>query len=109
MGASGKMDARIPPDAGEQSLRLKLRPAVRVLACYLVVGVTSAANSSLKCTGARIGGPGRFKVMPETGTRVFAGKQKRPAQTPANHVICKMLVPAKLAFGSGSCSERFLL
>ena len=32
MGASGKMDAEIPPDAGERCLRLKLRPAVRVLA-----------------------------------------------------------------------------
>ena len=50
MGASGKMDAEIPPDAGEQSLRLKLRPAVRVLACYSVVGVTSVANSSFMCT-----------------------------------------------------------
>ena len=66
MGASGKMDARIPPDAGDQGLRLKLRPVVRELACYSVVGVTSAANSSLKCTGAHIGGPGRFRVMPGT-------------------------------------------
>ena len=33
MGASGKMDAKIPPVAGELSLRFKLRPAVRVLAC----------------------------------------------------------------------------
>ena len=98
MGASGKMDAKIPPDAGEQSLRLKLRPAVRVLACYLVVGVTSAANSSLKCTGAHIGGPGRFRVMPGIGVRVFAGKQKRPAQTPVNRVIRKMLVPARTRY-----------
>ena len=33
MGASGKMDAKIPPVAGELSLRFRLRPAVRVLAC----------------------------------------------------------------------------
>ena len=32
MGASGKMDAKIPPVAGELSLRFRLRPAVRVLA-----------------------------------------------------------------------------
>nr|DAF08214.1 MAG TPA: hypothetical protein [Caudoviricetes sp.] len=34
MGASGKMDAEIPPDAREQCLRFRLRPAVRVLAQY---------------------------------------------------------------------------
>ncbi len=50
MGASGKMDAEIPPDAGEQCLRLKLRPAVRVLAQYSVSSVTSVANSSFLCT-----------------------------------------------------------
>jgi len=44
-GAGGKVDARIPPDAGEQSLRLKLRPAVRAPACYSLVRVTAAANS----------------------------------------------------------------
>lgn len=37
MGASGKMDAEIPPDAREQCLRFKLRPDVRVLASYSVV------------------------------------------------------------------------
>ena len=50
MGASGKMDAEIPPDAGEQCLRFKLRPAVRVLALYSIVGVTAVANSSFLCT-----------------------------------------------------------
>ena len=50
MGASGKMDAEIPPDAGEQCLRFKLRPAVRVLALYSVVGITAVANSSFMCT-----------------------------------------------------------
>ena len=52
MGASGKMDAEIPPDAREQCLRFKLRPAVRVLAQYSIVGVTAVANSSFLCTGA---------------------------------------------------------
>ena len=50
MGASGKLDAEIPPDAGEQCLRFKLRPAVRMLALYSIVDVTSVANSSLMCT-----------------------------------------------------------
>ena len=50
MGASGKMDAEIPPDAREQCLRFKLRPAVRVLALYSVVGITAVANSSFMCT-----------------------------------------------------------
>ena len=50
MGASGKMDAEIPPDAREQCLRFKLRPAVRVLALYSVVGITAVANSSFLCT-----------------------------------------------------------
>ena len=35
MGASGEMDAEIPPDAREQCLRFKLRPAVRKLALYI--------------------------------------------------------------------------
>mgnify|MGYP000884729927 CR=1 FL=1 len=50
MGASGEMDAEIPPDAGELCLRLKSRPAVRVLACYSVDGVASVANSPYLCT-----------------------------------------------------------
>jgi hypothetical protein len=64
MGASGKMDAEIPPDAGEQCLRLKLRPAVRVLALYSVVGVTAVANSSSLCTrNDHIGEPEQFNVF----------------------------------------------
>ena len=50
MGASGKLDAEIPPDAREQCLRFKLRPAVRMLVLYSIVDVTSVANSSLMCT-----------------------------------------------------------
>ena len=50
MGASGKMDAKIPPVAGELSLLFKLRPAVRVLASYSVVSVTAVANRSFLCT-----------------------------------------------------------
>ena len=64
MGASGKMDAEIPPDAGEQCLRLKLRPAVRVLALYSVVGVTAVANSSSMCTrNDHVGDPEPFNVL----------------------------------------------
>ena len=64
MGASGKMDAEIPPDAGEQCLRFKLRPAVRVLALYSVVGVTAVANSSFLCTrNDHVGEPEQFKAL----------------------------------------------
>lgn len=64
MGASGKMDAEIPPDAGEQCLRFKLRPAVRVLAQYSVVGVTAVANSSFLCTRSdHVGEPEPFIVV----------------------------------------------
>ena len=64
MGASGKMDAEIPPDAGEQCLRLKLRPAVRVLAWYSVVGITAVANSSSMCTrNNHVGDPEPFNVL----------------------------------------------
>lgn len=67
MGASGKMDAEIPPDAGEQCLRLKLRPAVRVLALYSVVGVTAVANSSSLCTrNDHVGDPEPFNVLLRT-------------------------------------------
>ena len=67
MGASGKMDAKIPPVAGELSLRFKLRPAVRVLASYSVVSVTAVANRSFLCTRTdHIGEPGRFNVMSGT-------------------------------------------
>ena len=68
MGASGKMDAEIPPDAREQCLRFKLRPAVRVLALYSVVGITAVANSSFLCTrNDHFGDLGRFNVVPGTG------------------------------------------
>lgn len=76
MGASGKMDAEIPPDAGEQCLRFKLRPAVRVLALYSVVGVTAVANSSFMCTrNDHVGEPEPFIVLLRTPrTRVcFCG------------------------------------
>lgn len=64
MGASGKMDAEIPPDAGEQDLRFKLRPAVRVLALYSVVGVTVVANSSSLCTwNDHVDDPEPFNVV----------------------------------------------
>ena len=64
MGASGKMDAEIPPDAGEQCLRLKLRPAVRVLAWYSVVDVTAVANSSSLCTrNDHVGDPEPFRAV----------------------------------------------
>lgn len=67
MGASGKMDAEIPPDAREQCLRFKLRPAVRVLAQYSVVGVTAVANSSFLCTRSdHVGGPESFNVLLRT-------------------------------------------
>ena len=69
MGASGKMDAEIPPDAGEQCLRFKLRPAVRVLALYSVVGVTAVANSSFLCTrNDHVGELEQFNVMLRTLT-----------------------------------------
>ena len=61
------MDAEIPPDAGEQSLRFKLRPAVRVLAFYSVISVTAVANSSSLCTrNDHVGEPGRFNVVSGT-------------------------------------------
>lgn len=64
MGASGKMDAEIPPDAREQCLRFKLRPAVRVLAQYSVVGITSVANSSFLCTRSdHVGEPEQFRAL----------------------------------------------
>ena len=64
MGASGKMDAEIPPDARERCLRFKLRPAVRVLAQYSIVGVTAVANSSFLCTRSdHVGEPERFWAM----------------------------------------------
>lgn len=64
MGASGKMDAEIPPDAREQGLRFKLRPAVRVLAQYSVVGITSVANSSFLCTRSdHVGEPEQFRAL----------------------------------------------
>lgn len=64
MGASGKMDAEIPPDARERCLRFKLRPAVRVLAQYSIVGVTAVANSSFLCTRSdHIGEPEQFWAM----------------------------------------------
>ena len=67
MGASGKMDAEIPPDAGEQCLRLKLRPAVRVLVSYSVVSVTDVANSSSLCTrNDHVGDPEPFNVLLRT-------------------------------------------
>lgn len=67
MGASGKMDAEIPPDAGEHSLRFRLRPAVRVLAWYSVVGVTAVANGSFLCTrNDHVGDPEPFNVLPGT-------------------------------------------
>ena len=68
MGTSGKMDAEIPPDAGEQCLRFKLRPAVRALAQYSVVGITSVANSSSMCTrNDHVGDPVPFNVLLGTG------------------------------------------
>lgn len=74
MGASGKMDAKIPPVAGELCLRFKLRPAVRVLAQYSVLGVTAAANSSVLCTrNDHIGDPKPFNVMLMTGRCVLYG------------------------------------
>ena len=64
MGASGKMDAEIPPDAGEQSLRFRLRPAVRVLVSYSVVSITAVANRSFLCTRTdHIGEPEQFCAM----------------------------------------------
>lgn len=64
MGASGKMDAEIPPDAREQCLHFKLRPAVRVLAQYSVVGITSVANSPSMCTrNDHVGDPEPFSVL----------------------------------------------
>ena len=58
------MDAEIPPVAGEQSLRFKLRPAVRVLVLYSVVGLTSVANSPSMCTrDDHIGEPEQFIVL----------------------------------------------
>ena len=64
MGASGKMDAEIPPDARERCLRFKLRPAVRVLAQYSVFGITAVANSSFLCTRSdHIGEPEQFWAM----------------------------------------------
>lgn len=64
MSASGKMDAEIPPDAGEQCLRLKLRPAVRMLACYSVDGVASVANRSfLRTRTNHVGDPEPFNVV----------------------------------------------
>ena len=64
MGASGKMDAKIPPVAGELSLRFRLRPAVRVLAFYSVVSVTAVANRSFLCTRTdHIGEPEQFWAM----------------------------------------------
>ncbi len=67
MGAGGKLDALIPPDAGELSLRFKLRPAVRVPVLYSFSGVTSAANSScLRARNDHFGEPGPFNVLPGT-------------------------------------------
>ena len=67
MGASGKMDAKIPPVAGELSLRFRLRPAVRVLAFYSVVSVTAVANRSFLCTRTdHFGEPEQFNVMSGT-------------------------------------------
>lgn len=58
------MDAKIPPVAGERSLRFKLRPAVRVLASYSVVDPTFVANSSFMCTrNDHVGGAGQFNVV----------------------------------------------
>ena len=68
MGASGKMDAEIPPDAGEQCLRFRLRPAVRIAGFYSVVGVTAVANSSFLCTRSdHVGDPEPFNVVLGTG------------------------------------------
>ena len=67
MGASGKMDAEIPPDARERCLRFRLRPAVRVLALYSVVSVTAVANRSFLCTRTdHVGEPGQFNVVSGT-------------------------------------------
>lgn len=67
MGASGKMDAEIPPDARERCLRFKLRPAVRMLAQYSIVGVTAVANSSFLCTRSdHVGDPKPFNVLLRT-------------------------------------------
>ena len=75
MGASGKMDAEIPPDAGEQCLRFKLRPAVRVLALYSVVGVTAVANSSFMCTrNDHVGEPEPFIVLLRTNQEASVRK-----------------------------------
>ena len=67
MGASGKLDAEIPPDAREQCLRFKLRPAVRVLVSYSVVSFTAVANSSFLCTrNDHVGELEQFNVMLRT-------------------------------------------
>ena len=64
------MDAEIPPVAGEQSLRFKLRPAVRVLVLYSVVGLTSVANSPFMCTrDDHVGEPEQFNVLLGTDYR----------------------------------------
>jgi hypothetical protein len=75
MGASGKMDAKIPPVAGELSLRFRLRPAVRVLASYSVVSVTAVANRSFLCTRTdHIGEPEQFWAMVRARIGNLSGK-----------------------------------
>ena len=69
MGASGKMDAEIPPDAGERYLRFKLRPAVRVLVSYSSISVTDVANSSSLCTrNDHVDDPEPFNVVFRTNS-----------------------------------------
>ena len=46
-------------------------------------------------------------VAPLTGREVTETKKSR-YKHPQIIVICKMLIPAKLTFGSGSCSERVI-
>ena len=64
MGASGKMDAEIPPDAGEQCLRFRLRPAVRVLASIQLSAPPPWRTAPLVCTrNDHVGGLEPFNVV----------------------------------------------
>ena len=67
MGASGKMDAEIPPDAREQ---VSASSCVQLFACwhfYSVISVTAVANSSFLCTrNDHVGELEQFNVMLRT-------------------------------------------
>ena len=62
------MDAKIPPIAGELSLRFKLRPAVRVLAGIQLFHYVGGELSLFVHSGQHLGGGEQFKVL--LGTEV---------------------------------------